>query len=69
MGAEGIVSVLVAIDEQGRVIAARVSASTAPPSLEAAALEAARRCLFQPAKQGAKAVRCQVVIPFTFALD
>ncbi|MCK4413127.1 MAG: TonB family protein [Candidatus Eisenbacteria sp.] len=69
MGAEGIVEVLATVDETGKVIAARIVASNATAALEAAALEAARACLFRPAMQGQTPVRCQVVIPFEFALD
>jgi len=68
LGAEGLVVVLVTVDEMGRVIGAVVSSSNTIESLEQAALEAARKCLFQPGMQGHVPVRCQVEIPFEFRL-
>ncbi len=65
-GAEGTVTVLVTIDATGRVIEATVSSSNTVPALEAAALAAARRFLFEPAKQRDVPVSCQIEIPFAF---
>ena len=65
-GAEGTVTVLVTIDVTGRVIEAAVSRSNTVPALEAAALAAARRFLFEPAKQRDVPVSCQIEIPFAF---
>ena len=67
--AEGTVWVVVTIDENGRVIAARVVESTTNEILERACLEAARKFLFEPAKQRDVPVKCQIKIPFTFSLD
>lgn len=67
VGAEGTVTVLVTIDATGRVIEATVSSSNAVPALEAAALAAARRFLFEPAKQRDVPVSCQLEIPFAFS--
>jgi len=67
--AEGAVQVEVTIDETGRVIFARVVASDTIESLNLAALEAAKKFLFKPAKQRDVPVKCRIVIPFRFTLD
>jgi protein TonB len=67
--AEGVVQVEVTIDETGRVTYARVVASDTIESLNLAALEAAKKFLFKPAKQRDMAVKCRIVIPFRFTLD
>jgi len=67
-GAEGKVNVEVTIDETGRVIAARVVRSDTIPSLEKAALAAAKDWLFTPAKQRDMPVKAKIVIPFEFNL-
>ena len=67
--AEGVVLVLVTIDESGRVIDARVQSSDAIESLQQAALAAARKWLFKPAKQRDKPVKVRIVIPFRFSLN
>jgi TonB family protein len=59
----------VIIDENGRVVSARVIDSDAIEVLEDAALEAAYKFLFRPARQGDVPVKCRVVIPFSFALS
>lgn len=65
--AEGTVSVVVTIDVTGRVIDARVQESDTITALEEAALAAARKFLFEPAKQRDVPVPCQIAIPFTFS--
>jgi protein TonB len=67
--AEGKVMVRVTIDENGRVVAATVEHSTAIETLEQAAIAAAFKWLFRPAKQRDIPVRCQIVIPFDFSLE
>ncbi|MBD3336288.1 MAG: TonB family protein [Candidatus Eisenbacteria bacterium] len=67
--AEGKVFVRVTIDENGRVTNAQIENSTAIEALEQAAIAAAYRWLFRPAKQRDIPVRCQIVIPFDFSLE
>ena len=67
--AEGEVLVEVIIDENGRVVSAKVIDSDTIDVLENAALEAAYKFLFKPARQGDVPVKCRVVIPFRFTLN
>lgn len=67
--AEGVVQVLVTIDETGRVVNATVQSSDAIESLQQAAVVAARKWLFKPAKQRDKPVKVRIVIPFRFSLN
>lgn len=67
--AEGTVNVLVTIDETGRVVDAVVQASNTIPTLDTAAVEAAKQWLFKPAKQREKPVKVRIIIPFNFKLD
>jgi TonB family protein len=67
--AEGDVLVEVIIDENGRVVSARVIDSDTIGALENAAVEAAYKFLFKPARQGDVPVKCRVVIPFRFTLN
>jgi TonB family protein len=67
--AEGKVWVRVTIDENGRVIRATIENSTSIEALEHAAIEAAHKWLFRPAKQRDIPVKCQIVIPFEFSLE
>ncbi len=67
--AEGTVMVLVTIDTTGRVIDARVTRSDAIESLQNAAVAAARRWLFRPARQRDVPVQVQIEIPFRFTLN
>jgi protein TonB len=68
-GFEGRVSVIVLIGEDGKVIEAKTVSSEVSPAMEQAALEAAGRCRFKPAKQRTQPVRARVVIPFEFRLN
>lgn len=68
-GIEGTVIVKVVVSETGKVIEASVVSSDVISDMENTALRAARRCLFEPAKQGSKTVKATVVIPFEFRLD
>ena len=67
--AEGTVWIVVTIDANGRVVAARVVESSASEMLESACIEAAMEFLFEPAKQRDVPVRCQIKVPFNFSLD
>ncbi|MCA9755110.1 MAG: energy transducer TonB [Candidatus Eisenbacteria bacterium] len=67
--AEGIVQVLITIDETGRVVDAKVQSSDAIESLQQSAVAAARKWLFKPAKQRDKPVKVRIVIPFRFSLN
>ncbi len=67
--AAGRVWVRVTIDETGRVINATVERSEVITSLENAAMAAARKWLFKPAKQRDVPVKCQIIIPFNFTLN
>ncbi len=68
-GLEGTVYVKVLVSEDGRVLSAEVIRSDVLPAMEKAALEAAMRCRFKPARQQTTRVRASVVIPFHFRLD
>ena len=67
--AEGVVQVLITIDEAGRVVDAAVQSSDAIDSLQEAAMTAARKWVFTPAKRGNTPVEARIVIPFQFSLD
>lgn len=64
---EGTVVVMVTIDEQGNVISAWVAESSAEV-LNEAALEAAYKFKFTPAKQRDVPVKATISIPFRFSL-
>jgi len=65
-GIEGIVVITVTIGKTGDVESARVFKSL--PMLDEAALDAAKKCKFKPAKQRDKFVRVKMNIPFHFKL-
>jgi len=67
-GIEGTVLVKVLVDEQGKVIQAVVLSSDVTPAMERAALAAAWKCRFKPAKQRTIPVKANVMIPFQFQL-
>ena len=67
-GIEGTVAIKVLVDERGKVVNAEVLQSDVTPAMERAALEAARKCKFRPAKQRTIAVKAYVMVPFTFQL-
>jgi protein TonB len=67
--AEGLVIVQVTIDETGRVINASVIKSDTIQSLEEAAIKAAYKCLFKPAKQRDVPVKARITLPFRFSLN
>lgn len=65
-GIAGQVVILVVIDKKGNVKQAEILKSI--PMLDGAALEAAKRCKFNPAMQRDKCVKVRMAIPFKFAL-
>jgi protein TonB len=67
-GIEGTVAVKVLVTEEGKVIDAVVLSSDVTPAMERAAVEAAKKCRFKPAKQRTVPVKAHVMIPFQFQL-
>lgn len=67
-GIEGTVSIRVLVSEEGKVIAADVLSSDVTPAMNKAALAAAKKCRFSPAKQRTIPVKAHVMIPFHFRL-
>ena len=65
-GIEGTVSVIVYISKTGEVLNAEILKGI--EMLNNAALEAAKKCLFNPAKQRDKFVKVKMSIPFKFTL-
>jgi TonB family protein len=63
----GTVVVAVSIDEQGRVTSAR--AVDGPVMLRSAAVDAAKRCTFRPARRGAQPVASSTLVNFNFVLN
>ena len=68
-GIEGTVAIRVLVNEEGKVTHADVLSSDVTPAMEKAALEAAKRCRFKPAKQRTVPVKAHVMIPFHFQLN
>jgi protein TonB len=68
-GIEGQVVVAAMVDVDGSIISAEVMKSSGNQSLDQAALEAAYRAKFTPARQRDKPVRVQVSIPYRFSLN
>jgi len=67
-GIEGTVLLRVVVGEDGKVISVSVIQSDVTPAMERAAMEAARRFLFKPAKQRTVPVRAAVAVPIRFTL-
>ena len=67
-GFEGTVRVRVLVGEDGKVLAASVLSSDVSAAMEQAAIEAAMKCRFKPAKQRTTPVKAHVMIPFNFRL-
>ncbi|HED09540.1 MAG TPA: energy transducer TonB [Caldithrix abyssi] len=65
-GIEGRVTIMVTISKKGDVIDAKVLKSI--PMLDDAALNAAKKCKFKPAKQRDRFVKVKMSIPFDFRL-
>jgi len=68
-GIEGKAIVEAIVDTDGSVIDARIFKSSGNPMLDEAAIAAARRSKFTPAKQRDMFVRVRVNIPFDFKLQ
>lgn len=68
-GFEGTVRVRVLVGEDGKVLGASVLSSDVSPAMEQAAIEAAKKCRFKPAKQRTTPVKAHVMIPFHFRLN
>jgi protein TonB len=66
MKTEGIVSVEVILDETGKVISA--TATSGPPMLRDAAVQAAKRARFSPTKLSGTPVKVSGTINYKFAL-
>ncbi|MDH3214918.1 MAG: energy transducer TonB [Candidatus Krumholzibacteria bacterium] len=68
-GIEGTVRVKVLVMEDGKVSSVSVVSSDVTPAMEKAALAAAKKCRFNPAKQRTTPVKAHVMIPFHFRLN
>lgn len=68
-GIEGTVRIKVLVGEDGKVVTVALITSDVTPAMEKAALAAAKRCRFNPAKQRTTPVKAHVVIPFHFRLN
>jgi protein TonB len=68
-GIEGTVQVRVLVGVDGNVLDAKVLSSDAATEMQQAAVEAAMKCRFKPAKQRTTPVKAHVMIPFVFRLD
>ena len=64
----GVVSVVLVVDETGEVLAAEVSKSS-HDDFRGPALDAIRRWKFKPAKLAGKAVKVKVTIPVRFSVE
>lgn len=69
LGEAGTVVLRVELDEQGKVSAAHVSASSGITRLDAAALDAVRTWRCSPAMRHGHPVRAVAVQPFNFVLQ
>ncbi len=68
-GIEGTVRVRVLVGADGRVLDAKILSSDAAIEMQQAAIGAAMKCRFKPAKQRTIPVKAHVMIPFVFRLD
>lgn len=68
-GIEGQAVVAAMVDIDGSIISAEIMKSSGNQSLDQAALEAAYKAKFTPARQRDKPVRVQVMIPYRFTLN
>ncbi|MGF0069506.1 TonB family protein [Candidatus Spyradosoma sp. SGI.093] len=66
-GRTGTVVLLLDIDERGALTGVRVKRSSGSPSLDAAAIRAARASEYLPAREGARAVPSRAEVDYTFA--
>ena len=67
-GIEGTVLIRVLVGEDGKVINASIIQSDVTPAMEKAALEAAKKFLFKPAKQRTVPVKAHMAVPIRFKL-
>ena len=67
-GIEGTVRVKVLVAEDGKVVTVELISSDVTDAMAKAALAAARKCRFSPAKQRTTPVKAHVLIPFIFRL-
>ncbi len=67
-GIEGTVAIRVLVSEEGKVLDAVVLQSEVTPAMNQAAVQAAMKCRFRPAKQRTVPVKAHVMIPFQFKL-
>lgn len=68
-GIEGVVHVLVIVGTDGKPEAVSIQDSEVTPAMDQAALAAARKCRFTPAKQRTTPVRAPVIVTYVFRLD
>lgn len=68
-GLEGLVLLLVAVDETGRVTSVRLQRSCGHAALDRSALEAVRSWRFSPARQMDRAIPATVEIPIRFSIE
>ncbi|MEE9270164.1 MAG: energy transducer TonB [Candidatus Krumholzibacteria bacterium] len=68
-GLEGTVRVKIVVGRDGKVKSASILSSDVTPAMEQAAMEAAKRCTFKPARQRSIPVRATVMIPYKFRLN
>lgn len=66
-GRGGTVVLLLEIDERGTLTGVRVKRSSGSPSLDAAAIRAARASEYLPARDGSRAVPSRAEVNYTFA--
>jgi periplasmic protein TonB len=66
---QGVVSVQAEIDDQGKVISARVYASSGHRLLDAAALEAVKKTRFIPSRRDGKPIASSFIVPIRFRLN
>jgi protein TonB len=67
-GIEGKVTVEALVDTNGRIINTKILKSSGNSALDQAAIDAAQKAIFTPAKQRDELVRVWVAIPFEFKL-
>ncbi len=68
-GMEGVVEVLVRVDEKGMAVAVELKHSSGFSVLDREALKAVAQWRFEPARRGDVAVTGEVVVPIRFRLD
>ena len=68
-GIEGTVRIKVLVGSDGKVMNVQMIDSDVTSEMEKAALRAAKKCRFNPAKQRTRPVKAHVMIPFHFRLN